>query len=349
MDGVAINSSEGCIFGFLRFANYKPSYCNSSQLAFPFLMAQSTESRHFYAETLPALVESLVGLTNGGVEAACVDFSESSRRYNVGIDIDFVICCDMKCLKLLLNRQDGNVLRGCMFCSVQTSGKGKKGNRRTNRQAFTDELIIRKSDAWVRLWERNKEQYPTQQQFERSDISKNWSRNNMSFSGKYSLTHVRVDQYMFCNLHLHLRITSILFSVITGLVVDKVQHKGIDRLSGFIDALDEVCLGHFGDRVLRRLCGKEDEKQNNSGRGGSKPRVRFNSAYGEGTTDMSENPVVRAIREAFKVLEVVVLIKEILFITYLFFIFFSMHLRHTKQSSLLVAMLTVWRMGTGFY
>ena len=65
--------------------------------------------------------------------------------------MDFVINCDLKCLKEILNRQAGAPAHGCFCCDALTSNFQTRG--RTRGSPFTHDTLISKSAEWVAEWQ----------------------------------------------------------------------------------------------------------------------------------------------------------------------------------------------------
>ena len=72
VDGAELNASAGAIFGFLRVLN-QVDYIDSPLMQFPVLLAQTSETREFYAYTLPDVLKGLIELSRTGVDVVCVD------------------------------------------------------------------------------------------------------------------------------------------------------------------------------------------------------------------------------------------------------------------------------------
>ena len=133
--------------------------------------------------------------------------------------MDFVINCDLKCLKEILNRQAGGPTHGCFCCDAVTNLFQKRD--RVRGTDFTNELILAKSTEWKAKWQREGGGC-TAKEFESSAAGKSWSLSNMSFAGVYSLVDVGIEQYMVDYLHLTLRIVPFLFTPIVA-EVSKLQ------------------------------------------------------------------------------------------------------------------------------
>ena len=148
-------------------------------------------SRQFYTATLPALINTLSSLANNGVPVVCVnptcsDCSSGLTPKIHTVSLDLVICCDMACLKLILNRQNkGNVSCGCLLCNHKTN-VNISYPKASKFQLFTDEMVSEMSNDWVNLARKHQRSYSTEELFEKkSAASKNWSRTHHSFSGRW--------------------------------------------------------------------------------------------------------------------------------------------------------------------
>ena len=88
VDGAALNSSTGTVLGFVRILNMV-DYVDSPLMQYPLLMAATSESRSFYAATLPKIFSGFSKLTETGVRVICVDdgctdrlLSENGHHYH---------------------------------------------------------------------------------------------------------------------------------------------------------------------------------------------------------------------------------------------------------------------------
>lgn len=79
VDGAALNSSTGTVLGFVRILNMV-DYVDSPLMQYPLLMAATSESRSFYAATLPKIFSGFNKLTEAGVEVVCVDDGCADHR-----------------------------------------------------------------------------------------------------------------------------------------------------------------------------------------------------------------------------------------------------------------------------
>lgn len=67
------------------------------------------------------------------------------------IGMDFVLNCDLKCLKEILNRQSGGPTHGCFCCDAVTNAFQQRD--RVRGTDFTNELILAKSNEWQQKWQ----------------------------------------------------------------------------------------------------------------------------------------------------------------------------------------------------
>lgn len=125
----------------------------------------------------------------------------------------------MKCIKEILPRQGGTPKCACFICAADSFVSKRNYTR---AEDFSDELIKTKSDEWVALWQlhanrQGREEGMTAAEFEKSDLSKEWSSKNLSFAGQYCLPEVSIHQYMVDYLHLTLRLVPVIFAPIVTL------------------------------------------------------------------------------------------------------------------------------------
>ena len=64
--------------------------------------------------------------------------------------MDFILNCDMKCVKEILNRQAGSPTYGCFCCDAPTSKFQTRDRVRGNN--FTTDEIIDYSERWRAEW-----------------------------------------------------------------------------------------------------------------------------------------------------------------------------------------------------
>lgn len=192
-------------------------------MQFPVVLAQCDEKREFFRKTLPLVLSGLSELKGAMVPVICVDTgcNEGGDDHSHPYKFDFFITCDMKCLKLIMNRQGGAPACACLFCDFYTDGLnklekpelvsysaesfcgvvdgcdcsacgfflasaedgGRNVTEKENVTLFDDDLVQLMSDAWVDVWKR-KGGSMSRAEFEKTEESKAWSRTHCSFQGE---------------------------------------------------------------------------------------------------------------------------------------------------------------------
>jgi hypothetical protein len=82
VDGAGLHSNASGVFGFLRVLN-QVDYVDSPLMQFPVLLAQTTESRTFFGETLPRVLGGLAALEATGIDVVCTDENCDGLRNGV--------------------------------------------------------------------------------------------------------------------------------------------------------------------------------------------------------------------------------------------------------------------------
>lgn len=86
VDGAGLHSNASGVFGFLRVLN-QVDYVDSPLMQFPVLLAQTSESRTFFAETLPRVLGGLAALEATGIDVVCTDEDCNGDRNGVACPV----------------------------------------------------------------------------------------------------------------------------------------------------------------------------------------------------------------------------------------------------------------------